>query len=311
MVRRAVLSLLACLIGTVAIGAERFITVDELRLLSGDADRGNREKAGRIQNGDLSDLVASPQAIETPAPGNSPPVVPDRKASKYTRDDAPREPKASRAIVDAAPAGGQRSSLVKSTPAFEYVPPPRASGDSAVTTDAVAADSLRYGIRVGSWIEAELLRDTSNAELGVAAFRVIKPAQGRYRELEVGTELFAEKRYNDATQRLELVITSGVTPAGKEFAVRGVVHDVQKVSGLHGIVKKKDVATGGVQTGLLAATRATVNLVANDNPLGAGANAAANTLLSEGEGAVSKKLADEYVIYVSRQSVKIFVSQSF
>ncbi len=325
MVKTPCLALILAL-ASAAAQAERPITVDELRMLSGDADRSHREKAARIKGGDLSDMLGepppsavsaaprggaeTPSVASAPEPPSSVSERPPARASKYDAVEGAREKTAGAAGVK--PRGGE-TPRGAATPrnAFEYVPPPRSLGESQVVTDAVTVDTHTYGIRIGTWVEADLLRDTTNAELGVAAFRVTEGVQGRYRELEVGTELFAEKQYNEATQRLELAITNGVTPEGKEFTVRGVVHDLKKVSGLHGIVKKKDVVGGGVQTGVLAAARAAVNEISGANPMSAGASAAANAVLREGEGSVREKMADEYVIYVPRQNVKIFVSQSF
>lgn len=333
MVKKAIICALL-LVGITPASAERMLTVDELRQLAGDADRTHREKRARIQGGDLSQLL--PEQKNETVQQEIPRVR--EKASKpvqqNTQKDAPVEKQAPRVTkysqrqeIDSSsmPANSIHKAsqnaadsktktapaVVKSNP-FEYVPPPRmVSTDSTVFTDAVTVDDMEYGIRIGTWIDVAMLRNISSGEPGVVAFQVKQTVQGRYRMLEAGTELFAEKVFNGATQRLEMMVTRGVTLSGEEFEVRGQVYDTQKISGLDGIVKKKELVKGSVQSGLLAATRTAIGAVANDSPVGAGASTAADVILREGEGAVSDQLQDEYVIYVSSQDAKLFITQAF
>lgn len=306
--------------------AERLLTVDELRLMAGEADRVQRQKAERIKGGDLSRLLPEKESqamIEmnnNPSNGqthNSLAVNQDETAktrpivTKYSNNTSMAAPEIVQKLTTAQP---NQIAPVKTAKInlFEYVAPPRSQAtDNSVYTDAVTVDELEYGIRIGSWVEAEMLKNTSSAEPGQVVFRVSEPVQGRYQELEAGTELFAEKAFNGATQRLEFIVSHGVTRAGKEFEVLGQVFDVQKTSGLDGIVKKKEMVKGSVQTGMLAATRSALGVIAKDSPIGAGTAATADVLLNEGEGAVAAQLQDQYVIYVSSQDAKIFITRAF
>lgn len=310
-------------------GAERLLTVDELRQLAGDADRVHREKRARIQGGDLSQLlpqipheggVAPPgkgsQVVETATESSAdstdtpaPPRV--TKYSKPSPSPSTRETERRPSLPESAAETALEPTGTKANP-FEYVPPPRTQAtEQTVYTDAVIVDEMEYGIRIGTWVEVEMLRNISSAEPGMVAFRVDQPVAGRYRTLEAGTELFAEKIFNGATQRLELMVTRGVTSDGQEFAIRGQVYDMQKVSGLDGIVKKKELVKGSVQSGLLAATRSALGTFAQQGPLGAGAATAADVVIQEGEGAVAEQLQDEYVIYVSSREARLFITEAF
>ncbi len=324
MVRVAIIGALLLASMTPA-SAERMLSVDELRQLAGDADRTHREKRSRIQGGDLSQLLPEQKADNATTVQPHPPskaatpknvdqaktlsVAQTPRVTKYsqapvTTPASPTQPSGTSASVTTA-------SKTKANP-FEYVPPPRTVvTDNSVYTDAVTVDEMRYGIRIGTWIEVEMLRNISSGEPGVVSFRVTEPVQGRYRVLEAGTELFAEKAFNGVTERLEMMIARGVTLDGEEFEIRGQVYDTFKVSGLDGIVKKKELAKGSVQSGLLAATRTALGAVANDSAFGAGATTAADVVLREGEGAVSEQLQEQYVIYVSSQDAKIFVTHAF
>ncbi len=309
--------------------AERLLTVDELRQLAGDADRVHREKRARIQGGDLSQLLPQVQREDGTAPPSkvskeiATPPVPDAvviqtqespRVTKYSKPKAIRSRRETERTVsspESAAEAAPEPASAKVNP-FEYVPPPRTRAtDETVYTDAVIVDELEYGIRIGTWIDVEMLRNISSAEPGMVAFRVDQPVAGRYRTLEAGTELFAEKIFNGATQRLELMVTRGVTSYGEEFAIRGQVYDMQKVSGLDGIVKKKALVKGSVQSGLLAATRTALGMVAQEGPVGAGAVTAADVVISEGEGAVAEQLQDEYVIYVSSREARLFITEAF
>lgn len=337
MVRRMMIAaFLGILIAPV--NAERLLSVDELRQLAGDADKGHREKGARITGGDLSKLLPEQKTSEGVAEvkqqskeQSRPEVSSQSKAiiqdtAIQREDEAPRANKYGRTVASAQLDGTHQSggrvktntsrqapaiSVAQNNP-FKYVPPPRTeSAVNNVYTDAVTVDELEYGIRIGSWVGLKMLKNTSSAEPGVVAFSVTEPVQGRYRVLEAGTELFATKSFNAATKRLEMIISHGVTISGEEFDIFGQVHDAQKVSGLDGIIKKRDIVKGGVQSGVLAATRSVLGQVVKDSPVGVGVAVGADVVLSEGEDTITTQMRDQYVIYVSSQSAKMFVTKTF
>lgn len=341
MVRAVMIAVLFLGAWIAPVNAERLLSVDELRQLAGDADKGHREKRARINGGDLSGLLpeqrsqaevdeaksksneqfrpeiaSNPAAKTLESPHRNKESVP--RASKYSRTDTsgdarlPSKTSPSGKIGKASkPAQVSATSVAQNNP-FTYVPPPRTESEANnVYTDAVTIDELEYGIRIGSWVELEMLKNTSSAEPGVVAFSVTEPVQGRYRVLEAGTEVFATKLFNAVTKRLEMIISHGVTISGEEFDIFGQVHDAQKVSGLDGIVKKQDIVKGGIQSGVLAATRSALGQIAKESPVGVGVAAGTDVVLREGEDTVTNQMQDQYVIYVSSQSAKMFVTKTF
>jgi len=198
-------------------------------------------------------------------------------------------------------------------PAYIYVPParPNAGASTAIFSDSVAVDHLRYGVSIGTWVDAELLRDVNNAESGLVTILVVSPVTGTRRTLPVGTQFFAGKEFNSGTRRLELLISQGVTPDGNEFELSAQVYDLHKSAGLSGIVKKREFVKGGVQRGLVAAGRAAVAAAAGTSPVSAGLDAAAGTVLDEGDSRANDRLKEGNVIYVSRQRVRVFILKTF
>ena len=322
MVRHLIL-MLVCIGLPLSASAERPLTAEVLRQLVGDADRHHREKSMRIKGGDLSQLL--PPENETIAKENLPkPVVtapaPDTKpvnnqpvVTKYGQKAQPS--RAGSSVATAPPAEkvapGDDSPIEAKTDLHRYVPPPRpVAATEDVYTDAVKVDGKKYGIRIGTRVDVEMLRDVSSGEPGVVVFRVARSVSGRYQALAAGTEIFADKSYNSATQRLELMAVRGVTLDGEEFEITGQIYDAQKVSGLNGIVKKKELVQGSIQSGFLAASRSALGAVSDASPFAAGTAQAANVVLSDGEARVDDQLQEQFIIYVSRQSAKLFLTQA-
>ncbi|HFE36801.1 MAG TPA: hypothetical protein ENK06_00095, partial [Gammaproteobacteria bacterium] len=128
--------------------------------------------------------------------------------------------------------------------------------DKYVTySDAVEPDAKKYfGIRRGTWIKAELRRDINNAEPGDVELYLSQEIYGTKHTLPVDTQLFANKGLNTATQRLDMLTTYAITPAGREFVLKARIYDTSKISGLVGIIDADDskIAQRGVTSGLTA-----------------------------------------------------------
>lgn len=325
MVKHLTLFLVCCGLPMTA-SAERPLTVEALRQMVGDADRHHREKSMRIKGGDLSQLLP-PEKETTPELKQPKPTVtaavPEPKApkgqpvvTKYGQKPQPSSSVASQQTTITQPHAeletpGGLSPVETTTDLHRYVPPPRPiAATEDVYTDAVKVDEKKYGIRMGTWVDVELLRDVSSGEPGVVVFRVAQSVNGRYQELAVGTEIFADKSFNSTTQRLELIAMRGVTLEGDEFEMTGQIYDAQKVSGLNGIVKKKELVKGSLQSGFLAASRSALGAVSDVSPLAAGTAEAADVVLSDGEARVEEQLQDDFVIYVYRQPAKLFLTQA-
>jgi len=296
------------------------ITPDELRMLVGEAAAQQRLKAQRIKGGDITSLLpkleegsaaprsanheelqpmAANQHISTSSKGS--PV-----SGKYSANNEPRVS----AQRDTQEKDGSATPVVK--PDHFYVPPPRTGGGVTKTvTDAVIHNRKLFGVRIGSWLEAELINNTSNVTPGFKAFRVTSSVVGRYRTLEVGSELFGSARFNENTQRLEFMLIRGVAPDGEEFDFSGQVFDLGKSSGLTGIIKVNEVLDNAVESGTLAAGRSVIGSMLTGNPLADAAVAVAGTVMTAGEDAQDAKSREKYIIFVSAQPVHIYVQKSF
>lgn len=296
------------------------ITADELRVMSEEKAREQRQKMGRVNSGELGELVPmgtpksgkytnGPESEPAPAPASATstpkatkgPVVrrsPERTpGSGYTPAVAP--------AVPAQPAGGRF-----------YTPPPRsesAGGDAAtgIVSDAVAPSNA-FGIRLGTWLSGALQRNTTSAETGSVELVITGSVAGTRRTLPAGSVVFAEKVLNTATKRMELVVTRGITPSGQEFDMRGIVFDPRKTPGLAGIfvLDKKQMATGGITKGAIAAVGAAVGSLGG----GVGSEAtraATQSVLSDTGQATDFNNGQQAVIYVSPQDLLIRVESHF
>jgi hypothetical protein len=270
------------------------ITADELRGASDDSDREKVQRQNRANTDELDTLL----------PGDAP------RSTKYgTPGTAPAKQRATKKRDTAA---SPAASGTSGTSGNYYTPPPRSvSGTSSeITSDAVKV-TVAFGIRLGSWLDASLDRNTTSAETGTVEITLQKDYVGDRRTLPAGTVFFAEKSLNGQTKRMEMVVTHGITPTGLEFDMRGLVFDPQKIPGLAGVyvMDKKEVASQGIQKGALAGIGAAVTAAA-PGPVGAATNAATQNVLNN-VGQVSDNNAPQAVIYVSPQALIIRVEKQF
>lgn len=287
------------------------ITADELRSLAGQADKTQREKAGRFKHGDLRGLVRDRQiklnqkvklsesSKEKPVLAKKTETMVETKPSIIVKTDH----------VKIASSQIQKKSSVPTID--EYIPPAREFVESKVTTDVVVFNTKQYGIKLGTWIDGQLSRNINNLERGDVVITTMQPMKGKRKLLPTGTQLFAEKMYNPGTQRLEMRINKGVTPDGDEFILLANVYDLGKQAGLSGLVKEKKVAVPSFQKGLLAGGSRLVTDISPNNALGTVASITADSVIGHESQNVSKALMSEYIIYVNQQTVLIRVDQSF
>lgn len=279
------------------------ITADELRGEAADNEHEAAQRKSRADTGALSTLL--PEGT----PGGTP------KSSKYdaggaaagnTRTATKKPKKLTLKRQQSTAASGV------SDTADLYIPPPRtsAAGNQAVVTDAVIA-TVSFGIRLGSWLNASLDRNTTSADQGSVELTLASDAIGDRRTLPAGSTLFADKTVNNATRRMELVVTHGITPAGQEFQMRGIVFDPLKTPGLAGVyvIDKKAVASNGLMNGAIAAVGAAAG-AANIGPIGAATNAGAQSVMGD-VGQLTASNATQPIIYVSPQALIIRVEKQF
>lgn len=276
------------------------ITPDELRALTNDAEQQQHARDGRLKSDELGKLVPPPKqerAVATPAKAQS---------TKYDTPttSAPRDGSSSSApeAARASSSGGSHASV--STPA--------ASGSGAIFSDAVVVDHKRlFGVRLGTWMEARINRDTTSAEPGLVELTVTSDVVGDKKTLPSGTVLFAQKQLNSATKRMELHVQKGITPKGVEFKMNGQIFDMQRVSGLLGIISGDTDASikRGASKGALAAVGAAARSI--PGPLSQAGGAAVDSVANDASRVVDETMEQRLTIYVASQPVMIRVEDTF
>lgn len=276
------------------------ITGDDLRSMTSDADRNRQESASRAKTKNIGSLVndKSEANSDTQSDKKAPKRFTKKRASRGVDPDQKNAPSATHNPELNA----------------EYVVPRAGTpAPGQIVSDAVAADIRAYGIRLGTWFEATIDRNISSAEPGLVEITLVSDVIGDKRTLNAGTKLFAEKQFNSATKRLELVVVKGITPRGQEFKMAGLVFDTSKNSGLPGIVNADTDKTikRGAGKGLLAAAGAAARSVGGSNPVGAAAGAASDSVLQDQSNVVEQTTDQKLTIYVSPQPLLVRVEATF
>jgi len=272
------------------------ITADELRGAAADQDREAAQKQNRANTGALGELLpSSPKSSKYGIPSADAPAVKKRAVKK---------PGATTPATGAPELPGI-SNL--------YTPPPRSSavsGGQAIIADAVHS-TVAFGVRLGTWLNASLDRNTTSGDSGSVELTLTGDVIGDRRTLPAGALLFADKSLNNVTKRMEMVVTHGITPAGQEFEMRGLVFDPQKTPGLAGIyvLDKKEVVARGATKGAIAAVGAAAGTLGGA-ATGAATNAATQSVLND-VNQVTDNNAQQAIIYVSPQSLIIRVEKQF
>lgn len=275
------------------------ITPDELRALTNDAEQQQRARDGRLKSDELGKLVPPLKNDERAAPAAT-----HAPSTKYdTTTSAPRAGTSSSAPVTrgAASVAGNTSG---SAPEF--------SGSGPIFSDAVVIDNTRlFGVRLGTWMEAHINRDTTSAEPGLVELTVTSDVVGDKKTLPSGSVLFAQKQLNSATKRMELHVQKGITPKGVEFKMNGQVFDLQRVSGLLGIISGDTDASikRGASKGALAAVSAAARAI--PGPLSQAGGAAVDSVTNDAGRVIDETTEQRLTIYVASQPVMIRVEDTF
>lgn len=291
-INRILLVGVACLCASTAFA----ISADDLRGASADNDRETVQKQNRANTGNMGNLL---------------PDAP--KSSKYGSPAATQNAAKKKAAKKTAATPGAGAASGVADTSNLYTPPAHSNtGDAgqSIVTDAVQ-QTVAFGIRLGSWLNATLDRNTTSADSGSVELTLTTDAIGDRRTLPAGTTLFADKSLNNATKRMELVITHGITPAGVEFEMRGIAFDPIKTPGLAGVyvLDKKEVATRGFAKGAIAAAGATASTL-GAGAAGAAISAGSQSVLNDATQ-VTDSNAQQAIIYVSPQGLIIRVEKQF
>lgn len=189
------------------------------------------------------------------------------------------------------------------------------SPDNYVTySDAVEPDNKKYfTIRRGTWIKAELRRDVNNAEPGDVELYLSQDVHGEKHSLPIDTQLFANKGFNTATQRLDMLTTYAITPSGREFVLKARIYDMYKVSGLVGIIDADDskIASRGATSSLAALGTGVLNEVGGGSVVSNALSKGGQSIINDQQNASKLDTQQQITIFVAPQSILLRVEETF
>ena len=278
------------------------VSADDLRSMSSDNERDRQARQGRAKTSDLSPLMGSDKSSSDKADNKAPKRFTKKKKTTSTTPVVSSKTSSS---VD----GGKTT---REEQIQAEVPIPPVPGQQTMVSDAIKP-STSFGIRLGTWMEGNINRNTSNAEPGLVEITLTADIIGDKKTLKTGTLLFAQKQFNASTKRLEMMVQKGITPSGQEFKIAGLIFDTQKVSGLSGIVDMDNANSvkRGASKGLIAAAGAAAKGAAGATPFGSAASATADSVLQDQSNVVEQTTGQQLTIYVSPQPLLIRVDQTF
>lgn len=122
--------------------------------------------------------------------------------------------------------------------------PPTIRSNSFVTSAAVlhSPNNNKFGIPIGTWAKCRLLRPVSSSDGGFMDIVLTEDLKGRYNTIPANTVLFASKRINESTERLEANVQKALTPDEQEIdSITAMLFSVDKSAGLKGEVIRNRV----------------------------------------------------------------------
>ncbi len=280
------------------------VTADDLRNMSSDIDRDQQASSSRAKSDDLQSLIGEEDKNVTPAKKDHT-TKPGRKHFKKVHENGKSVPPAAAPAASAARA----TATLSPEPETSHQPVP---GSQSMISDAVQPVKS-FGIRLGTWIEGKIDRNTSNAEPGSVEITLTGNVVGDKKTLKAGTILFGPKQLNNATKRLEIMVDHGITPDGVEFDCKGSVYDTHKVSGLQGIIDydKDSMVKRGASKGALSAASAAARNLAGNTPAGAAIGGASDSMINDQSNIVEQQTSQQPTIYVGPQPLLIRIDKTF
>lgn len=302
-------------------------STDANKILEGIESREYNNDANNSGNADKSKPPAPvgepPRPVdEPPAPVGKPPQPVDKppapapvgKPTRQVDDNVPpsADSKPSSSRSNPGKTGGNRAA----SPCAGM--PPSWCGTQVslpVQDQQVSGErKVNFGIKRGVTFSGVLERLATNADAGDIEITVTETIQGSVKDLESGSVLFCDKRFNSGTRRLDVTCNSGITPSGEEFSnVRLYVRDMQLRSGLAGVVTadKRIVERAGVAAGTTF-VKAAAGLVGADGIGGKALAAGADSLADQSSAVAKEKVGRlKNIITVSPTQLKIFVGGTF
>ena len=217
--------------------------------------------------------VAQPETLQ-PFQGSSAPTLSKYSNRRYADRASPEAVTASR---NQSGSGESASPAAAPSNPYMYFVPTGSSGKKAEVSTFALAVEKPFGVKRGTWAEVSLSRPVSSADSGSVEYQLSDPVVGDFKTLPAGTVLFASKRINESTERLESQVYLAQMPSGEEVKLSGWVYGTNKVAGL---------------PGSLIRDREGENVAASGNAALAGIRAAANA--AGGGAGVAGVVADSY-----------------
>ncbi len=285
------------------------------------AERYSIESAAKNFKGGESDDDVPPKAVTEKAPIQASPSeeTETKQAASETQVNEPASDAPAKLNKYSKHGGGTGTTQPRQSsggsprkvqPAWVYVPPARQNNSGGGQVWAAESKGMYFGIQRASWIAVNLERNINSAEPGEVTLTVAESVKGRSATLPAGSTLFGQRQYNSATDRLDVSITSGITPSGQEFEITGFLYDASKVAGLDGVTKKTNIVEGSTRSGGVAAASALLSGIASDSPAGAGISRAGEVILDDQSNEAERKMRPSSVIYVNQQAGWVRLSAS-
>ena len=305
------------------------LSIQEMKELMRKKSREQREKDSRMKS-DIVDYIKSEQPEKVNPETEKEPkndkknVIPKERTSKgrpsvrgnsEPKDKETIQPEEIKSIVKntkpkASNVKNQQKKAKNNDP-NKYRPPIRSKSDkAAVLIDYDKVQSNNYGIVIGTWAEAELLREVSSAERSDIEIILTKEIKGKNKSLPKGTKLFGRGGFNSGTKKLDIRFNSGITPEGEEFVLNASVYDKNQTIGLPGVVhvdQDKNIEDAGKEAAFTTVSETLERVIGNGNPVTTGVRAGKDILLERNR----PDTRDSGVtIVVSPQKIKIRINKT-
>jgi hypothetical protein len=175
-------------------------------------------------------------------------------------------------------------------------------------------EAIKFGIKRGTVIQAELKRTTTNADTDDVEIHLTEDVEGDLRRLPMGTILFGSKSFNAGTKRLDILCTSGITPDGIEFdGIKIFVRDEELSSGLAGtITEDKRIVERATSTGKFAFFKGMASGMSKTSPLGSALSESTESIIDQVEQVSQEKIGEmQNIITVNPRPVTLYVGGTF
>lgn len=210
----------------------------------------------------------------------------------------------------AYPVEADRQSSASQSSGSIYFPPARNNSRAKTAASVLRRDPGKFGVPMGTWVKAELIRPVSSAEAGLIEFVLMEDLVGRYQTMPAGTTIFADKAINESEKRLESLSQIASLPNGTEIKnVSMRAFSLDKTAGIAGtLVRDREGEFSAI--GADAALGTISGLIPNaEGVAGAAVEEVTNGVIGNEKRYAPK--APQAVIRVAPQQVLLKVARTF